>query len=241
MNDPRILPPRRGSTGQRGGFAVGLVVGLLIGLAVALGVALYITKAPIPFMNKVQQRTAGQDAAETEKNKNWDPNSPLYGKNPVKPGTSASASGTVSSPVPALPTAGPAGPASPAIAPTLPPPVATDAAPRIAPTLPGRDPAAILADKPAAPRITSTIPGASSDPFTYFVQVGAFARPEDAEQQRAKLAMLGMEGRTSEREQAGRTVYRVRVGPFDSKNEADAAKDKIAAAGVETTLVRVQR
>jgi hypothetical protein len=49
---------------QRGGFVLGLVVGLLIGLALALGVALYITKAPVPFVNKVPQRTAEQDQAE---------------------------------------------------------------------------------------------------------------------------------------------------------------------------------
>ena len=59
---------------QRGGFVVGLVVGLLIGLALALGVALYVTKVPVPFINKVPQRTADQDAAEAERNKNWDPN-----------------------------------------------------------------------------------------------------------------------------------------------------------------------
>ena len=59
---------------QRGGFVLGLVVGLLVGLAMALGVALYITKAPVPFVNKVPQRTAEQDSAEAEKNKNWDPN-----------------------------------------------------------------------------------------------------------------------------------------------------------------------
>ena len=64
---------------------MGLIVGLLIGLALALGVALYITKVPLPFIDKVPQRTAEQDAAEAEKNKNWDPNSPLYGRNPAKP------------------------------------------------------------------------------------------------------------------------------------------------------------
>ena len=42
---------------QRGGFAVGLIIGLLIGLALALGVALYVTKVPVPFVNKVPQRT----------------------------------------------------------------------------------------------------------------------------------------------------------------------------------------
>src|SRR6218665_4214781 len=69
-----------GSNKQRGGFVLGLIVGLLLGLAVALGVALYITKVPIPFINKVPQRTAEQDAEEAARNKNWDPNAPLAGK-----------------------------------------------------------------------------------------------------------------------------------------------------------------
>ena len=55
-------------TGQKGGFVLGLIVGLLVGLAVALGVALYITKVPIPFVNKVPLRTAEQDAEETQRN-----------------------------------------------------------------------------------------------------------------------------------------------------------------------------
>ena len=75
---------------QRGGFVMGLVVGLLIGLAVALGVALYITKAPIPFINKVPQRTADQDTAEAERNRNWDPNAPLGGKPVARPASAAS-------------------------------------------------------------------------------------------------------------------------------------------------------
>ena len=59
-------------------------VGLLIGLALSLGVALYVTKVPVPFLDKVPQRTEEQDAAEREKNKNWDPNAPLAGKNPAR-------------------------------------------------------------------------------------------------------------------------------------------------------------
>jgi len=69
---------------QRGGFFLGLIVGLLAGLSLALGVALYIAKVPVPFVNKVPQRSAEQDAAEAEKNKNWDPNSGLAGKNAAK-------------------------------------------------------------------------------------------------------------------------------------------------------------
>ena len=74
---------------QRGGFLIGFVVGLLIGLAAALGVALYVTKAPNPFVNKVPARSPSQDAAEAERNRSWDPNSALAGRNPA-PGTSSS-------------------------------------------------------------------------------------------------------------------------------------------------------
>ena len=52
----------------------------------ALGVALYVTKAPNPFVNKVPARTPTQDAAEAERNRNWDPNSALAGRNPARRG-----------------------------------------------------------------------------------------------------------------------------------------------------------
>ena len=105
---------------QLGGVLVGFVVGILIGLATALAVALYVTKAPNPFVNKVPARSPTQDAAEAERNRNWDPNSPLAGRNPA---SGASASGVVTSsdpPVrPALvppPAIEPAAPAAPSLA-----------------------------------------------------------------------------------------------------------------------------
>lgn len=201
---------------QRGGFLIGLVVGLLVGLGVALGVALYVSKVPIPFINKVPQRTAEQDAAEAERNKNWDPNAPLNGKAGARPAAPAATPG------PAVP--------PPGIAP----------APAAATARPG--PASVPAPATAA----TAKPGAASSPaapeaFVYFVQAGAYGRTEDAEQQRAKLAMLGFESRITEREQGGRTVYRVRVGPFDKRGDAEATQDKLAGNAVEAALVRVQK
>ncbi|HEX6703269.1 MAG TPA: SPOR domain-containing protein [Albitalea sp.] len=215
---------------QRGGFVMGLIVGLMAGLAIALGVALYVTKVPVPFVNKVPQRTAEQDAAEAEKNRNWDPNSPLYGKNPARPGA-----------MPPPPPASAVMPNAPAAA-VPPPPDAVATAPKPAASAPRRDPGEILADRPGASTTTAAAsPRSGPDPFSYFVQVGAFARPEDAEQQRARLAMLGFAARVTEREQAGRTVYRVRVGPYERKEDADSAKDKLDGSGMESSLVRVQR
>src|SRR5206468_11236474 len=82
---------------------------------------------------------------------------------------------------------------------------------------------------------------ANSDPFIYFVQAGAFRTPEDAEAQRAKLSLMGIDAKVSEREQSGRQVFRVRLGPFDKKEEADRQKEKLESSGIESALVRVQR
>ncbi len=215
---------------QHGGTLIGLVIGLVLGLAVALAVAVYVTKVPVPFMNKTQTRTPEQDAAESKKNQNWDPNAPLYGKNPAKPLAAASepasapAAAVVPPPPPAfIPQGGASAPATPA-----PRPGAPASAPRA-----NADPLGDL----AAARASASAP----DPFTYFVQAGAFRLPEEAEAQRAKLSLMGLESRVSEREQSGRAVYRVRVGPLDKKADADRIKARLDASGVEATLVRVQR
>ena len=206
---------------QRGGFAIGLIVGLLLGLALALGVALYVTKVPVPFINKVPQRSADQDAAEVERNKNWDPNSPLYGKNPAHPAPAAAS---------AVP---PAAPPMAAV-PPLPASAAQRSASRMPKSVDKADLPALFGSQPASSR-----PGV--DPFTYFVQAGAYGRSEDAEQQRARLAMLGFAAKVTEREQSGRTVYRVRLGPFEHKDEADAAKMRLDGNSVDSALVRVQK
>lgn len=208
------------STRQRGSFALGLVVGLLIGLALALGVALYITKTPIPFTNKVPQRSADQDAAETRRNQGWDPNAPLAGKapRPVTPAASA---------------APPAEPASAAQGSRDPAALLSGAAP------PAQRPGTVVtsAAPASAPKAASSV----QEPYQYFVQAGAFQRAEDAEAQRAKLGMLGVEARVFEREQSGRTVHRVRVGPLERQAEAESLRARLGAAGLETTIIRVDR
>ena len=44
--------------------------------------------------------------------------------------------------------------------------------------------------------------------------------------QRAKLSLSGVEAKVSEREQSGRMVFRVRVGPFDKKEDAEQSQGK---------------
>lgn len=210
---------------ERGGTLIGLIVGLLVGLGVALAVALYVSKVPVPFIDKLPQRTVDQDNAEAERNKNWNPNAPLAGKagvpasTPADPaaaagaeaGAAASNAATPSGAAPAAPAGvGTASPGAGAATPSA-------ANPRSAPLDP-------------RPEVTGL-----------FIQAGAYSKADDAEQQRARLAMLGFSARISEREQGGRAVFRVRVGPYETREETQGPMDRLQAAGIEVSLVRVER
>ena len=195
---------------------MGFILGVVVGLGAALAVAVYVTKVPIPFVNKGQNRSADQDAVESQRNKNWDPNAPLYGKNPAKP-------------------VEPEAPASPDT------PAATDTGAAPAATTKGAEHKPAVSADPLGDLAQARAAGPVVEPFSYFVQIGAYRNAEDAESQRAKLSLGGVQAKVSEREQSGRTVYRVRVGPFGKKDEADQTKERLDAAGYETALVRVAR
>jgi cell division protein FtsN len=203
---------------QRGGTFLGFILGLVLGLGVALGVAIYVTKVPTPFSNKNQPRSNAQDVQESEKNKDWNPNSVLQPKAPAEQ--------------PVAPNANPAAAETPAAAADAAKPV-----PRPAVTA---DPLGDLA-KTKSGLSTPATPADTTDPFDYLVQAGAYRTSADADAQKAKLAMLGLDAKVSERDQAGRVVYRVRMGPFNDKNAAERIRTQLESNGIENTLVRVQR
>ena len=202
---------------QRGGTFLGFVLGLVVGLGIAMGVAFYVTKVPLPFMNKGQTRGADQNEAEAKKNKDWDPNALISGK----PASKASAA--PEAPTDATAAQAPTAPVTPAIVP----------APLPAAAPPAADPLGALANAKAGPPGTVQI--------SYFVQVGAFRSVDDAQGQRAKLSLTGIDASVTEREQNGRPIFRVRVGPFEKIEDAERAKEKLDKSGVDTVLVKVQR
>ncbi|WP_367066536.1 SPOR domain-containing protein [Oryzisolibacter sp. LB2S] len=214
---------------QRGGTAVGFILGVIVGLGAALAVAVYVTKVPVPFLNKNGVRVPGQDAAEAKRNQNWDPNAPLYGKNPARPVTPEP-------PAPEAPATSPSAASATPETPTAAAPAASVPNARKETAAPSADPLGDLARAKSR-----EAPAVTADPFEYFVQAGAFRTQQDADAQRAKLAMLGWEARVSEREANGRTVFRVRIGPFGKRDDAESLKQKLDGAGVDSALVRVQR
>lgn len=215
---------------HRGGTLLGFILGLLVGLGAALAVAVYVTKVPIPLVDRGLQPKPDQDAQEQLRNRDWNPNAGLASKTVPVTKPAEDSAPAAAAPAPAAVAVPAEQPAKPAPAPAAAPPESKPAA-AAKPT--AKDPLGELID--------ARSDAAKPEPYIYFVQAGAFRAPEEAETQRAKLAMLGFDFKVSEREQAGRLVYRLRLGPYSSKAEADRVQERLVGQGVEVALVRSQR
>ena len=89
--------------------------------------------------------------------------------------------------------------------------------PRVAATAPSREPATV-ALPPAPPRLFSG----------YALQAGVFSDPRRAEELNAKLILEGIPSTIE---------ARVQVGPFKSRAEAEAVRDKMKAMGIDTVML----
>ena len=72
----------------------------------------------------------------------------------------------------------------------------------------------------------------------YFLQVGAFVKRPDADAQKANLAIQGIQAQLSEVTADGNTLWRVRVGPYNSPEESNALRDKLNSMGIKPTLIK---
>jgi cell division protein FtsN len=122
----------------------------------------------------------------------------------------------------------------------VPPVVAATPAPVVA------APAAALpvtADQPKN-QVSSATPAPKldgDDKWIYYLQAGAFREQADAENARAKLALLGMEARVSEKQSDNGSLYRVRLGPYSQLDAMNRVRTKLAENSVDAALVRVPK
>jgi cell division protein FtsN len=114
---------------------------------------------------------------------------------------------------------------------------AADAAPVAADrTLPTAAPAVAT----VAPAPTATTPATSGNDAPYLLQAGAFGGSGDAEATKAKVALLGLSARVESAAINGKTVYRVRMGPYGTASELAEAKRKLANGGLPAMAIKVK-
>lgn len=149
--------------------------------------------------------------------------------------TSTAADGPASPPkvpsvVAAVPAASTASPAARPVAPTVAkanPPTPPDAATPVAPVAP---PPAAVAN--AAP------PPEKSGQF--LLQAGAFKNGAQADDLKARIAMMGLVGHVETVQTPSGEMHRVRLGPYATASELNAAKQKLSSNGMQPVAVRVK-
>ena len=205
---PRRNTPAASRKKSGGGTLLGLFIGLVIGVLAAAGVVWFIFKTPAPFTNKGQP-------------------------SPVPP-VAAQQAGVA----PAAPMALPGKPGDP-----VPPP---GDKPRFDfyKILPGNSDA-IPDPKQAEPKPTDAAKGkgekekndvALKDPV--YLQTGSFLSAADADAQKAKLAMMGVEASVQQVMLQDKVWYRVRLGPFKKAEEVNTMRSDLAKQGVEANAVK---
>ena len=204
-----------------GGTLLGVVIGLLLGLIIAVAVAFYLNKGPKPFADRTgggAPKTAPKGAV------NDDPNKSLYGKDAktgnAKGGADDKKDEKRFSFYEILPGKE----------------EVLDA--RKAQEVAKGDPKAA----PAAPKADSK----ADDSKTvvkeqYFLQAGAFGSAGDADNQKAKLALMGFEAKVETVEVDGKgTMHRVRLGPYGRLDDINRVRSTLATNGVDAALIKLK-
>ena len=216
----RDMKPRKRGNGARrksgGGTLLGLFVGLVIGVLAAAAVVWYIHRTPPPFTARTQP--PAQPAPQQQ-------------QQPATPSQTA--------PAPQAPLALPGKPGDPV-------PQASDK-PRFDfyKILPGNS-EAIPDPKPAAKPNEPKQAEANKDKESretvlkepVFLQTGSFQNAGDADNQKARLAMLGVEAGIQQVMLQDKVWYRVRLGPFRKIEEVNALRAELARQGIDANVVK---
>jgi len=91
----------------------------------------------------------------------------------------------------------------------------------------------------AAAAPTAASPAAGKE-ARYILQAGAFGASGDAESTKAKIALLGLSARVESAQIGGKTVYRVRMGPYGTASELAEAKQKLSSGGLPAMAIKAQ-
>lgn len=103
--------------------------------------------------------------------------------------------------------------------------------------LPGK--ADTPAAAPAEPAKQAASPSPAGKDEALYLQAGAFTSPQDADNLKAKLALMGVEALVSPTDVPDKgTLYRVRIGPYEKPEELSSVRADLAKAGVRASVVK---
>lgn len=98
------------------------------------------------------------------------------------------------------------------------------------------DPAQPVVAPPAAVAANA----AAADGAHYILQAGSFGASGDAEALKARIALLGLSARVESAQIGGKTMYRVRMGPYGTASDLAAAKQKLGNGGLPALAIKAR-
>lgn len=213
----RDMKPRRNTAASRkrsgGGTLLGLFIGLVIGVLAAAAVVWYIFKTPAPFTNKGQVAPAPAPTATA----------PAAAQQPAAPSAPMALPGKPGDPVPQ-----------------------NGEKPRFDfyKILPGNSDVVPDPKQPEAKHDNTKesetskekVDTALKDPV--YLQTGSFQTAADADAQKARLAMMGVEASVQQVMLQDKVWYRVRLGPFKKADELNGIRSELAKQGIGTNVVK---
>lgn len=146
-----------------------------------------------------------------------------------QPAPAASALPALPAPAASLPELMPPSAAASSAPVAMPLPVSPASAPVIAPAVPVPETTPTV----STPKASTTVPVATQH---FYINVGLFAKDTNARKAHAKLLAAGLAAFTQELNTRKGKRIRVRVGPFDTQSEADAAAEKIHALELDAVV-----
>jgi len=210
----RDMKPKRNQPAKKkahGGTLIGMFIGLVIGVGVAAGVVWYMNKSPLPFNKQVMSAPAVPEGAKTANGK-------------------------------ATPAGGDAAPAQPMALPGKPGDPIPEKRFQFYDILPGKsDAVPDKAGKPAVkeePKKEEKKEESKESKTPLFLQAGSFSTAGDADNQKAKLAFMGVEAVVQQVMVQDKTYYRVRVGPYTKIDELNKVRAELAKNGVDAQLAK---
>lgn len=105
--------------------------------------------------------------------------------------------------------------------------------------LPGGEEPVTERELKEAARAVKSQPEGGKD--VYYIQAGSFQNPADADNQKARLAILGIDSSVEPTSVADKgTWYRVRLGPYTKIGELNRVRQMLAQNGIDANLVKLK-
>jgi cell division protein FtsN len=199
------------NTQQRGSTVTGIIIGLLLGLGIALGVAFFVNKQKSPYVDRINHPVEGIEKPASAK---------LEDPKPVDPLTKPAAGASTDKPrfdYHQILSDG------------------KEASPKV-----DKNQKVIVNPAPvAAQPIEKPVP---DEPGTkYYLQVGAFNSETDADNLKARIALIGLQAEVKATTVQDKGVlHRVRLGPYKTHDDMSRARDDLTQNGLPTSVITIK-